>query len=121
MKKVTILLVAMLVALGFVGFVCAQQSAQPAKAAQPAVPAKKTVVKLARLTGEVVSVDSTASTITVKNKKGAETTLDVDAKAKIKKAGKTITLSEVSAGAKVTVSYKTEAGKKIATSISVKK
>ncbi|MFH0775181.1 MAG: hypothetical protein V2A53_06815 [bacterium] len=113
MKKVTSLLT-MLIALGLITVVYAEGS-------PTTTPVKKAVKTVSRLSREVVSVDATANTITVKNKAGKVETLNVAPKAKIKKAGKIITLSEVSAGDKVTIAYKTEAGQKVAVSISVKK
>lgn len=106
MKKATPFLT-MLITLGLVSFVYAQGSPTTA-------PAKKQV---SLLRGEVVSVDVDANTITVTDKSGKSETLNVDAKVKIKKE---LTLSEVSAGDKVTVSYKTKAGQKTVTAISVK-
>ena len=72
-----------------------------------------------KLTGEIVSVDVTAKTITVKDQSGKSETYNSDVRVTIKKVGKTITLAELAAGNKVTLYYITAAGKKIATSIYV--
>jgi len=127
MKK-GILILTVLTAVLFVTAIYAQEAAKPAAPATPATPVapakapvKKAVKKAApAIVGEVVSVDATGNTITVKDKAGNSETLTLDAKATIKKAGKAISLSEISTGEKVTVRYRTEADKKIATSILVK-
>ena len=106
MKKATPFLT-MLITLGLVSFVYAVGS-------PTTTPAKKQV---SLLRGDVVSIDAEANTITVTDKSGKSETLNVDAKVKILKE---LTLSEVSAGDKVTVSYKTKAGKKTVTAIKVK-
>jgi hypothetical protein len=114
----------LLVTVGLVTFVCAQALAAPvaistesAKSAPPAVSVKQPA--LPRIVGEVVSVDATANTITVKDKSGKSETLTLGPKVVVRKAGKTITFADVSAGDRVSVRYRTEADKKIATSIYV--
>jgi Cu/Ag efflux protein CusF len=104
MKKLT-LVITLLLMVGFVTFVCTQTLT---RAATPAAPAKKVA---SRIVGEVVSVDTTANTITVKDKSGKSETLTLDPKIVVKKA---IALTDISAGNKVSVRYKTVAGKKIA-------
>ena len=72
-----------------------------------------------KLTGEIVSVDVTAKTVTVKDQSGKSETYNSDAIVMIKKLGKTITLTDLTAGNKVTLYYTTAADKKIVTSIYV--
>jgi hypothetical protein len=123
MKRLPFL--AMLVVVCFVSFVCAQQATEPAKPAAPSAPATPkpaapAVKKVSpKVIGEVVSIDTAAATITVKDKAGKSETLDVSAKAKIKKAGKAISLGDISTGDKVTIYYHTVKGKKTATGIYV--
>jgi hypothetical protein len=71
-----------------------------------------------KLVGFVMSVDAIANTITIKTPKGDET-LAVEKNAKIKAEGKDIKLADVKKDSKVAAHYKTEAGKKIVTSIHV--
>jgi hypothetical protein len=75
-------------------------------------------VEATKLHGTVVSVDAIANTVTLKLKTGEET-LAVDKAAKIKAEGKEIKLADVKKESKVSVHYKMEAGKKVATSIFV--
>jgi hypothetical protein len=112
MKRLSFLAVLMVVC--FVSFVCAQQATEPAKPAAPSAPTapKPAAPAVKKVIGEVVSIDTATATITVKDKAGKSETLDVSAKAKIKKAGKAIALGDISAGDKVTVYYKTVKGKK---------
>jgi Cu/Ag efflux protein CusF len=111
MKKTTLFLT-MLITLGLVGFVYAEGSPTTA-------PVKKLLAKkeVSLLRGDVVSIDADANTITVTDKSGKSERLNVGAKVKILKE---LTLSEVSAGDKVTISYKTKAGQKTVTAIKVK-
>jgi hypothetical protein len=91
----------------------AQEAVAPAAAA-PAKVAKKAAPST--VIGTVVSVDAIANTIIVKTKK-AEDTLSVEAGAKIMSGKKEITLGDLKADAKVTVSCKVVDGKKVATKI----
>lgn len=93
--------------------------------AQAAAPAAEPAAKPAKapagqhVKGKVVAVDLVANTIIVKTTK-AEDTISVSETTKIKEAGKEVKLSDVKADANVTVAVKDEAGKKVATSISIK-
>lgn len=103
----------------------AVQQQAPAAPATPAAPAMKApAAKPAKSTidmvrGEVVSVDATANTITIKTKSGKSDTLNVDEKTKIEKAKKEIALSEVSAGDKVMIAFKVVDSKKIVKTIKI--
>ncbi|PIV52405.1 MAG: hypothetical protein COY53_06330 [Elusimicrobia bacterium CG_4_10_14_0_8_um_filter_37_32] len=69
--------------------------------------------------GEIVSVDVTAKTVTIKAlKSGNIETYNTDARVMIKKLGKTITLTDLTAGNRVTM-YRYFLDKKIVTSIYV--
>jgi hypothetical protein len=119
MKPLTFIL-ALLFVIGCVAFVWGQQPTtqeQPKKSEQ--VTKQVGVEKTLTSAGEIVSFDSTASTITVKEKSGKSETFKIDPKVTVKKAGKAITLKDLSAGEKIRVGYKTEAGEKVATWIGV--
>lgn len=120
MKPLTFVL-ALLLVIGCVTFVWGQQPTtqeQPKKSGQPM---KETWTgKGLTLAGEIESLDSTASTITVKGKSGKSETFKIDPKATVRKAGKTATIGDLSIGEKVSIGYKTEAGEKIATRIGIR-
>jgi hypothetical protein len=68
--------------------------------------------------GKVVSTDDIMKTIIISHK-SAQDTFTVDAAAKITKDKADITLADLTAGTTVTVTYKKEAGAKVATKITV--
>ena len=109
MKKFLVILVALLAMVAFVSGVVAQEK----KAEKPAAPAaekpKVEKPKVPKATGTVVAYEA-GKTIKVKVK-DKEMAFDIAAGAKVK--------GEVKEGAKVTVTYKKEADKLIATAISV--
>ena len=108
MKK---LLVALVSVLAFAVMVCAQGAAAPAPAAAPEKAAKKAAVKMESCTGVVVSVDTAAKSIVVKDEKsGTDMTFTV-AKAKA--------IAKLKADQTVTVKYKE--GTTEAVSITAKK
>ena len=125
MKKNLILVLSLLVMVCFAGMVFAQAStpASPAKPKTETVkattaekaPAHKKVAP-ARCIGTVVSVDPTANTIIVKEKKG-EQTFQVDPAAKIMINKKEAKLADLAKDMKVAVSYKIVDSKKVATAI----
>jgi hypothetical protein len=133
MTKTWVLVVAMLlVAVGCVTLAWAQEPVRPAQPAKPEQPIKPeqpaktattaTVVKTKAIGGEIVSVDTTAKTISLKYKSGKTEkteTFEINPKLTVRKARKIIALTDLSAGEKVGVSYETEAGKKVATRITV--
>jgi len=71
------------------------------------------------LTGKLVSVDLVANTIVVKTKK-AEDTLEVAPDAMIKKGKSTIAIGDLATDSHVTVTWKMESDKKMATKITEK-
>lgn len=105
MKKFLVILVALLAMVAFVSGVVAQEK----KAAPAAEKPKVEKPKVPKATGTVVAYEA-GKTIKVKAK-DKELTFDIAADAKVK--------GEVKEGAKVTVSYKKEGDKMIATGISV--
>ncbi len=117
MKKALIVAVALLTMLAFVGGVMAQEKkAAPApEKAAPAAPEKAKAekpkaAKGAKFSGTVAAYDAAAKTLKVKGKaKELEFAVADDAKIK----------GDVKEGAKVTVSYKKEGEKNVATAISV--
>ncbi len=120
MKTLTLIL-ALLFVFGCVASVWGQQQTTPEQPKKSGQPVKGTQVEKALvLSGEILSIDTTTSTITVKDKSGKGETFKIDPKATFRKAGKTATLKNFSTGEKVSISYKTEAAEKIATRISMK-
>lgn len=110
MKKVALILAsAALVSALFAE--TAAPVATPAAKAKPAAAAKLSVAK-----GSVVSVDAIGNTIVVKTA-NAEDTLSVESAAVIKVGGKDAMLGDIASGTNVSVTYKTEAGKKVASKI----
>jgi hypothetical protein len=101
-----------------------EQPIKPEQAVKPKLPAKTaTVVKAKAIGGEIVSVDTTAKTISLKYKSGKTEkteTFAINPKVIVNKAGKSIALTDLSAGEKVSVGYETKAGKNIATRITVR-
>lgn len=91
-----------------------KKEAAPVKAEE-----KKAPVKVKQISGEVVTVDATAGTLTVKSKK-QEVSLSTSDKTVVKKGTEKKTLADVMAGDKVVVKYKEVEGKNIAKSIAVK-
>jgi Cu/Ag efflux protein CusF len=108
-KRILILLVALLTLVAFVGGVMAQT---PAKSEKPSTAAEKPKAKPAApkpVTGTVAAYEA-GKMIAVKVK-DKEMKFDIAADAKVK--------GEVKEGAKVTVAYKKDGDKMVATSISV--
>lgn len=117
MKTLTLSVIVLLV-FGCMALVWAEQPSTTAQAPKTEQTAKSVKVeKPMVMVGEIVSVDTTANAIIVKQKSGKTETLKEDPKVIIKKSGNIIPLSVLAPGDKVTVSYKTEAGEKIATRI----
>ncbi len=113
MRRILRLFLVPLVTLTFAGFSFAQ--ATPATPAKPATPEKKMETKTekpktTRITGEVVSADAKAGTLTVKVK---DKEVNLTAESKAAKGA----LEKVKAGDKVRASYTEKDGKMIASSI----
>jgi hypothetical protein len=116
MNKVALLIVS--AALSTALF--AQATNTPAPAGDSAKPKTSTTAKKApTLSGTVASVDAIGNMLVVKVGK-KDDTLSVDSATVIKSAGKEVKLADLASGAKVTVTYKSEAGKKVATKITEK-
>lgn len=116
MNKVALLIVS--AALSTALF--AQAATTPAPAGDSAKAKTSTTAKKApTLSGTVASVDAIGNTIVIKVGK-KDDTLSVDSTTVIKSAGKDAKLADLVNGAKVTVAYKSEAGKKVATKITEK-
>jgi Na+-transporting methylmalonyl-CoA/oxaloacetate decarboxylase gamma subunit len=115
MKRILIVLVALVAMVAFVGGAVAQEKKAPAPA--PAAPAaekakadKPKAPKAMNFKGTVVAYEA-GKTIKVKGAKEKEMTFNIAADAKIK--------GEAKEGAKVTVGYKKDGDKMVATSIAV--
>ncbi|NWF91532.1 MAG: hypothetical protein HXY46_01335 [Syntrophaceae bacterium] len=114
MRKL-ILLVALLTLVVFIAAAIAQQKPAPA-------PEKPKPAKVEKFSGVIEKVDEVAKAIDVKGKvKKEEKTLTfaTDDKTKITKAGKDVPFAELKAGMNVSVSYKKDGDKMIATAIKV--
>lgn len=129
MKKL-ILLVALLTMVVFVSGVMAQQKAAPAPAkpagtAAPAPapaaekaakPAPEKPAKTEKVTGTVEKVDEAAKAVVVKGKKD-EKTIGINDKTKITKGGKDMPFADLKKGMNVSVEYKKDGDKMVATAI----
>ncbi len=80
---------------------------------------KKAMVKVKRISGDVVAVDATAGTLTVKSKT-QKVSLSTDDKTVVTMGKEKKTFGDVKAGDKVTVKYKEVEGNNVAKSIAVK-
>jgi hypothetical protein len=126
MKKL-ILVVALLTMVAFVSGVMAQSkpapapakpagTAAPAPAAAPEKPAKaEKAAKTEKFSGTVEKVDEAAKTVVVKGKK-EDMTFAVDA-AKITKSGKEMPLADLKSGMSVSIEYKKQGDKMVASSV----
>ncbi|MBF0558623.1 MAG: TOBE domain-containing protein [Nitrospirae bacterium] len=76
-------------------------------------------IKIKMITGDVVTVDATVKTLTVKGKK-AEVVISVDDKTAVKIDKEKKSLADVNVGDRVTVKYAETEGKTIARSIEIK-
>lgn len=94
-------------------------AATPAAPAEPAKPAENVAKEAAmqKVSGTVVKVDATKSTLVVKAKDG-DVTFTVAKDAKIEMAGKAAQLKALKKNSKVNVMYKVEGDKKVAVGIS---
>lgn len=116
MKKMFVVMIALLTMVAFAGSVMAQAPAKPAEPAKPAAPPaekpkaeKKEAPKAMKASGTVAGYEA-GKMIKVKGK-DKETTYGVTGDTKVK--------GEVKDGAKVTVMYKKDGDKMVATSITV--
>ena len=131
MKKL-ILLVALLTMVAFVSGVMAQQkpapapakpagTAAPAPAPAPAAekaakPAPEKPVKAEKYSGKVEKVDEAAKAFVVKGKK-EEKTFGINDKTKITRGGKDMPFADLKKGMNVSVEYKKDGDKMVATAI----
>jgi hypothetical protein len=119
LKKKMILLIALTTLVAFTSGVMAQQKPTPAKPTAPPGPAPANVEKFI---GMIEKVDETAKAIVVKGKvKKEEKTLTfaTDDKTKIQRAGKDVPFADLKKDMQVSVEYKKEGEKMIATMIKV--
>ncbi len=123
MKK-TILLVALLTLVAFASGAMAQQKPAPAKPATTAAPAPapaapekpKAAVKVEKASGAIAKVDEAAKSVVIKVKK-EEKAFVVDDKTKITKGKDTLSFADLKKDMHVSVEYKKEGDKMIATAI----
>ena len=118
MKK-SILLV---VLLTLVAFVSGAIAAAPPKAAgtapAPAAPASTKPAKAEKFAGEIKSVDAMAKSIVVAKGK-EEKTFAIDDKTKIMKGKEALKFEDLKAGSAVSIEYKKDGDKNIASAIKV--
>lgn len=120
MKK-TMLIIALVTLVAFVGVAMAQPKPGPAPAPTTPAPEKPKMEKVAKMekySGVVDKVDEMAKTIVVKGKKD-EKTFMIDAMTKITKAGKDMPLVDLKKDMHVSVEYKKDGDKMTAGSIRV--
>ena len=96
----------------------AVEKAEPAKA-EKAEPAKKAKEKIPTVKGEIISVDTAANSVVIKDAKGKETTVELDKDTAITKDKVKIAIGDLKAGEKVTAKGSEADGKMIAKSIKV--
>jgi len=127
MKKV-ILLVALMTLVAFTSGVMAQQKPAPAKPATTPAPAKPATTptpapaKVEKFSGMIDKVDEMAKAIVVKGKVKKEEkalTFATDGNTKIQKAGKDMPFADLKKDMTLSVEYKKEGEKMIATMIKV--
>ncbi|OGP91754.1 MAG: hypothetical protein A2156_00370 [Deltaproteobacteria bacterium RBG_16_48_10] len=127
MKKL-ILLVALMTLVAFASGVMAQQKPAPAKPATTSAPAKPAATptpapaKVEKFSGMIDRVDEMAKAIVVKGKVKKEEkalTFATDGNTKIQKAGKDMPFADLKKDMTVSVEYKKEGEKMIATMIKV--
>ncbi len=135
MKKVVALIVSVLFILSVTGLSFAVEEKKPVTPAveekkpvtpaveekKPAAPAEKKAVKKSatkQVTGEVVAVDATAMTLTVKGKKG-DVALSADDKTAVKMGKEKKALADVKVGDKVKAKYTVKDGKNVAKSVAL--
>ena len=118
MKK-SILLV---VLLTLVAFVSGAIAAAPPKAAgtapAPAAPASTKPAKAEKFAGDIKSVDAMAKSIVVAKGK-EEKTFSIDEKTKIMKGKEALKFEDLKAGSAVSIEYKKDGDKNIASAIKV--
>lgn len=132
MRKFIALLIALVFTAATVGFALAQTSTTPAPAekktekmdkAGDKTDAKKSDKKMAAKNANGTVKSASADSIVVAGKekgKEAEWTFAVDAKTKIKKAGKDVKAADLKAGDSVHVRYMDMDGKAVASAVTVK-
>ena len=125
MKKL-ILVVAILTVVAFASGVMAQQKAAPAPAkpagtAAPApapAPAPAKPAKAEKFSGTVDKMDEAAKTVVVKGKKDDKTFM-IDAMTKIMKGKKEMAMADLKNGTTVSVEYKMDGDKMMATAVKI--
>lgn len=111
MKKAIAIVISVLFVLSVVGLSFAAEKMEKKEM-------KKAPAKMKQVTGEVVAVNATAMTLTVKGKKG-DVDLTADDKTTVKVGKEKKAIADVKVGDKVTVKYAEMEGKNVAKSIIV--
>jgi len=120
-KKLSVI-AAVVCAFAFIGTVSADPVTTVAAGPDQTMAAQHGKRSVSVCQGNVVSVNATASQITVQSTTGKMETLafDVSAATNIRKAGKAIVLTDITSSDKVIVAYKAVGTKNTATAIRVK-
>jgi hypothetical protein len=123
-KKLIALIIGVALVSGMAGLAAAQgSSSMPAKEEKKTdkpVEAKKAAVQSASGTVRTTGADSLVVSGKAKGGKDAEWTFAVDAKTKVRKAGKNISAVDLAAGDAVLVRYHDQEGKHVADSVMVR-
>lgn len=98
MKRIPVLITAIMMAVSLSSYAFAEEKAAPAKQ-------EKASEKVMQATGEVTAVDTKANTIAVKSKKKGDVACDVVAGTKVSASKEARTLADVKVGDKVTIKY----------------
>ena len=116
MKKL-ILLVALLTMVAFVSGAMAQQKAAPAPAKpMGTAPAPEKPMKMEKFSGTVEKVDEATKMVDVKHGKKTMS-FAIDDQTKMTKGGKEMAMADVKKGMNVSIEYKKEGDKMIATAV----
>jgi hypothetical protein len=121
MKRNLVLVMLLVFVFGCVASVWAQGEPTPAQPVKTSTqPVKTSMEKVPLKKGEIASIDTATNMLTLKySKAGMTEDFKLDPKVVVKKAGKVITVKDLTVGEKVTVVYKEVSGEKIATKIMV--
>lgn len=113
MKRIPILITAIMMAVSLSTYAFAEEKVAPAKE-------EKASEKVMQATGEVTAVDAKANTIAVKSKKKGDVACDVVAGTKVSVGKEARTLADVKVGDKVTIKYVEKERKNTCKSIEIK-
>lgn len=122
MKKILVILLALMVSAAFAGATFAAEEKKAAETKNPcaAKEEKKETEKVMQSTGEITAVDAKANKFTLKSSRKGEVTCEVTADTKIMMGKESKTLADVKVGNKVTCKYAMKDGKHVCKSMDIK-